>query len=103
MTLEELQELLNSTGIPFAHHHWEAPPQLPYGVWLTPYSNNFGADNITYLPINHVQIELYAEEKNPKAERQIEELLTAAGLYYDKEETYLENIRLYETLYEIEV
>lgn len=56
-----------------------------------------------YLPITHVQIELYADEKTPEAEASIETTLTAHGIYYEKECSYIPEQRLYETIYEIEV
>ena len=103
MTLTEVRDMLAETGISFTYHHWENPPGLPYGVYLDPYSNNFAADDIVYLPVTHVQIELYADEKDPEAEASIESALTAHGIYYEKECTYIPDQRLYETIYEIEV
>nr|DAL51021.1 MAG TPA_asm: tail completion protein [Caudoviricetes sp.] len=103
MTLEEIRKLLEATGIPFAYHHWEAPPALPYGVYLDPYSNNFGADDTVYLQVAHIQIELYADERDLDAETKIEAALTAAGIYYERETSYIQEQRLYETMYEIEV
>lgn len=52
MSLEEIQNMLDATGIRFSYHHWEKPPSLPYGVFLDPYSNNFMADNQVYKSVN---------------------------------------------------
>ena len=48
-------------------------------------------------------MELYAKAKSPKAEKQLESALIAAGISFQKSETYIDSEKLYETLYEIEV
>lgn len=103
MTLNELQALLNTTRIPFTHHHWESPPPPPYGVYLTPYTANFAADNITYLQIQGAMVELYTDGKSPDLEAKIEEALTGVDIYFDKGEDYIKEIGLYQVVYEIEV
>lgn len=103
MSLDEISDILRKTGIRFSYHHWEEPPELPYGVFLDPYSNNFMADNQVYAEISHVQIELYAEGKDFEAERAIERVLTENDLPYEKSFQYISEQRLYETIYEIEV
>ena len=103
MSLNELSDILKKTGIRFSYHHWEELPELPYGVFLDPYSNNFMADNQVYAEISHVQIELYAEGKDLEAERAIEKALTENDFPYEKSFEYIPEQRLYETIYEIEV
>lgn len=103
MSLEDIQNMLDSTGIRFSYHHWEKPPGLPYGVFLDPYSNNFMADNQVYRSIKHIQIELYAEGKDTAAEGAIEAALNDHEMPFEKEFSYIPEERLYETIYEIEV
>ena len=103
MSLEAIQNMLDATGIRFSYHHWEKPPSLPYGVFLDPTSNNFMADNQVYKSIKHVQIELYAEGKDTGAEDAIETVLNNHELPFEKEFLYIQDERLYETIYEIEV
>lgn len=103
MSLDDLKAILGETGIKFSYHHWEEPPPLPYGVFLDPYSNNFMADNRVYEKISHIQIELYAEEKDLLAEQSIEDVLDKHDMPYEKEFLYIPEERLYETIYEIEV
>ena len=103
MNLEELYALLSGTGIPFAYHHWNEPPAPPFGVYLTPYSNNFAADDVAYLEVEHVEIELYTEKRDIEAERRIADALTGAGFYFEKSATFVEALQLYQTVFEIEV
>lgn len=103
MTYQELKELLEGAGIPFAFHHWERPPQMPYGVYFDDHTDNFMADNIAYLVVRHVVIELYVRQRDPKLEERLEAVLTGAGLYWDKSATYIDSERFYQISYETEV
>lgn len=103
MTLQEIKAMLDTTGLPVTYRAWpidEAPP-MPYICYLVAFSNNFGADNVVYWPINHLQIELYTELKDPESEGKVESALSS--LYWDKTETYIDEERCYQILYEIEV
>ena len=103
MELKQIKEMLEATGFPVVYRAWpidEAPP-LPYICYLVAYSNNFGADDTVYWPINHLQIELYTELKDPESEGKIE--MALSSLYWEKTETYIDTERCYQILYEIEV
>ena len=103
MTLEELRDRLEATGLPVAYRAWpeeEAPP-LPFICYLVAYSNNFGADNRVYHRISHIQVELYTRQKDQQAEDKVEQALSS--FYWEKTEEYIDTERCYQILYEIEV
>lgn len=103
MTLEELKALLETTGLPVTYSAWpekEAPP-LPFVCYLEAYSNNFMADGEVYLPVSHVQVELYTAIKDMEAEDKVETALSS--FVWEKTETYIETEKCYQILYEIEV
>lgn len=103
MTLEEVKVLLETTGIPVTYRAWpeKAAPPMPYICYLVAYSSNFGADNVVYHPINHIQIELYTELKDPDTEDKVEQALSS--LFWEKTEEYIDTERCYQIIYEIEV
>lgn len=103
MTYQELEQLLAPLGIPFTFHHWEKPPAMPYGVYFDDYTDNFEADDIAYAVIRHFNIELYVRQRDPALEKNLEDILTAADLYWDKDATYIDSERFYQVAYEIEV
>lgn len=103
MTYQALEQLLAPLGIPFTFHHWEKPPAMPYGVYFDDYTDNFEADNIAYVVIRHFNIELYVRQRNPDLEEHLENILTAADLYWDKDSTYIDSERFHQIAYEIEV
>lgn len=104
MTYEELHKLLSDgLGIPFAVHHWDKPPAMPYGVYFDDRTNNFGADSRVYHVVRHFLIELYTRQRDPELESRAEALLDGAELYWDKDATYIDSERFYQISYEIEV
>lgn len=105
MTLEEISEILQETGLPVTYTSWperQAPP-LPYICYLSPYSNNFSADGIVYQAISHINIELYTKVKSPALESTLENVLAQNNIFWEKSEEYLSDQRCFEIIYEIEV
>jgi len=96
-----LFQLLTTTGLPVAYHHFTSPPTPPYIVYLFSYSSNFGADNKVHSQADNYQVELYTTIKDPAAEALIEGLFDANDIYWEKTETYIESEGLYQVLYEI--
>ena len=96
-----LFQLLTTTGLPVAYHHFTSSPSPPYIVYLFSYSSNFGADNKVYDAEKNFQVELYTKTKDPTSEVLIEGLFDAYEIYWDKTETYIDSEGLYQVLYEI--
>jgi len=108
MTLAELNTALKSiTGFDkkVVYRAWPVgqAPALPYICYLVQESDNFGADNIVYKAINRVDIELYSKNKDTTSEGLIEALLASLSIYWEKNETYLDDEMCYEIIYSIEV
>ena len=105
MTYSDIQSILSEIDLPFAYDHFaeSESPDPPFMVFLFPRSDNFGADNKVYQKINVLHIELYTDAKAPDIEFQVETVLDAHEIYYDKTEVWIASERLYEVLYEMEV
>lgn len=103
MTHEEIKNLLNSSGIPFAYHIWKEPPNLPWGVYRFANTSEMYADGILFFAVRQYQIELYTDKKQPEVEQKLEDVLTSEGIAFSKSETYIESEQMYQSLYECEV
>ena len=105
MTYAEIMSILSEMNLPFAYDHFAEgeSPTPPFLVFLFPRSDNFGADDIVYKKINVLHIELYSDTKAPDVEQQVEAVLSSHGLFYNKNEVWIAEERLYEVLYEMEV
>lgn len=103
MKIGELYNGLKSLGYPVAYSHFAEGnvPDPPYIVYSYQGSDNFGADGIVYYPIEDVDIELYSEKKDPEAEKKIEQFLTTNGIFYEKQEYYIESEKMIQVIFEI--
>ena len=99
MTHQEIIELLEKSGLPFAYDHFVEgeSPKPPFLVFLYPNSSNFVADGKVYFKKRKVNVELYTDLK------EVEAVLDECGLFYEKSEVWIESENLYEVLYQMEV
>ena len=102
--MEELLQMLEEMGLPFAYHHFAEgeSPEPPLICYLLPGSNNFSADGKVYYKINEVHIELYTDWKDLAVEQGVEAVLDGHGVFYNKSEVWIESEKLYEVLYTFE-
>lgn len=102
--MEELLQMLEEMGLPFAYHHFAEgeSPEPPLICYLLPGSNNFSADGKVYYKINEVHIELYTDWKDLAVEQGVEAVLDEHGVFYNKSEVWIESEKLYEVLYTFE-
>ncbi|WP_420768756.1 hypothetical protein ACNR9V_03250 [Parageobacillus thermoglucosidasius] len=103
MTQEELYQALKSIGYPVAYSSFSNPVTPPFIVYQFAYSNDMMADNINYVTIDDFQIELYTAKKDLDAEQKVQDKLKELGLPYRKFETYLDEEKVYQILYEIQI
>ncbi len=105
MTENEIFKVVKQVGYSAAYHHFEEgqAPEPPFLVYLFPESRNVSADNQVYARIQKLNLELYTDKKDLEAERKVEKVLKDAGLFWNKEEAWIESESLYEILYEMEV
>ena len=103
--MDKLLELMAEIDIPSAYDHFAEgeSPDPPFITFLLPRSNNFSADGRVYLRVTEVHIELYTDEKDPEVEAQVESVLDAHEIFYDKSEVWIETEKLYEVLYSFEM
>lgn len=106
MTLAELNTTLSAV-LPgrIVYNAWpvgEAPP-LPYVCYYSTGSDNFAADNVVYDSNRPVRIELYTRSKDLTTEAAIEAALTGAGIYWTRDESYIDDEKVFMTIYEVTI
>lgn len=108
MTQAELYAALKSLGMPVAYSHFEntqenpAPPP-PFITYQFAYSSDMMADNQNYLAISNFQVELYTAKKDPAVEKLVQDKLKELRLPYSKTEIWLDDERLFQVIYEIQL
>ena len=105
MTYDEVYNMLLEAELEVNYYQWPEgkAPELPYILFYYPERNDFAADNTNYVHIAALNIEFYSKEKDFDNEAVIERILEKYGLWYDKEEQYIETEHMYEVLYTTEV
>lgn len=102
MTTQEIYEGLKSLGYPVAYSHFAEGdvPETPFITYYYPGTDNFSADGVVYQGINELDIELYSEKKDLEAEQAIADWLTSKGLFFEKQEYYIESERWIQVVFE---
>lgn len=105
MKLTEITEMIESFGLPCTYLQWEEgdAPALPYVAFYYPASRGEYADDTNYIQISQLNIELYTKSKNVELENQIIQILEQNSIPFESSETYLEDEKMYEVLFECEI
>lgn len=103
MTLEELKTKLDAAGYPVSYSAvpLDEATERPYICYSETGVNSFAADGIAYYSRRVVSVRLYTEIRDEAAEANVEAAL--AGLYWSKGIEYLDDQKIYEISYDIEV
>ena len=103
MTPYEIYQGLKSLGYPVAYSHYAEGevPEPPFLTYYFPGTDNFSADGLVYQEINELDIEIYSRGKALEAEQAVSEWLTSQGLFYEKQEYYIESEKLIQVIFEI--
>ena len=103
--MDRLLSVLNNIEVPYAYDHFAEgeAPDPPFLCYLLPGSDNFSADGKVYRKFTEVRLELYTDLKDLEAEQNVEDVLDAAGIFYNKSETWIDSEKLYEVLYAFEM
>ena len=96
MTYDDVITMLEEAGLPLAYDHFAEgeSPDPPFLVFLYPGSDNMFADDTVFKKI---------DVKDPETETQIEDILIAHDLPYEKSEVWIESEKLYEVLYQTQI
>lgn len=105
MKMKDVTDMLASTGYPVVYLAWRENevPELPYICYYYLSMTPETADDTHYAQIYTLNVELYTKNKNFEVEQLVETALLNAGMVFTKEEDFLSDENMYETLYIMEV
>jgi len=103
LTQAELYQALKSLGIPVAYGSFSTPVTPPFITYQFAYSSDLIADNQNYVDISNFQVELYTAKKDLAAEKLVQDKLKELGLPYAKTEAWIEEEKLYQIIYEVQL
>lgn len=103
MSLSEIATMINSMGLPFAYRAFDSPQAPPFICYLYTGNTPEPADNTNYVKIETLVIELYTDNKDFSLESQIETILDANEMIYERDEEWLSDERMQLTTYTMDV
>src|SRR5690606_12930439 len=103
MTQAELYQALKSLGMPVAYGSFSSPVSPPFITYQFAYNSDMMADNQNYVEISNFQVELYTNKKDLAVEKLVQDKLKELGLPYSKVEAWLDDEKLFQVIYEIQL
>ena len=105
MTQAEVKLMLDELGIPSAYYQFaeNTGVEPPFICYFFGNSKDFSADNINYVHLVPLYIELYTDTKDFELEGRLEGMLNDRELFYTREETFLDSERMHETIYQTDI
>ena len=99
----EVAEIIEGIGLPFRYSHFSQTPEPPYLVYYYPSENDVFADDSNYVNKRQMFVELFTQIKDEDTEADVESALKSAGFTWYKQTDFLNDEKLYQTTYEMEV
>ena len=109
MTRKEIATIINSVGVPTAYYQFDVETiqregiKPPFICFYFDRSDDLYADNSNYEKIAVLIIELYTDAKDFILESTIENTLNQNEITYTKNETFIDDEKMFMTVYESEV
>lgn len=105
MTPQEVNTMVESVGIPSAYYQFadDTGQQPPFICFFYDNSNDMPADNINYVRVERLYIELYTDQKDFALESKAEKTLNDNGIVFAKSQDYIDTERMHVTVYESDI
>lgn len=102
MTRKQVANMISGIGVPYEYYQFpEGTDQAtPFICFYYPRSDDFIADDSNYTKIDQLVIELYTDNKDFALEETVESVLKNNNLVYVRDSSYLDDERMYMTVYQ---
>lgn len=104
MTYEEIAQMIESIGLPYAYYQFPDDTQQapPFICFLYDYDDIY-ADDSNYVKRVVLTVELYTDTKDIPLESAVEAVLDENEMTWSKESTFIDSERMWQTSYSMEV
>lgn len=93
---ELIEEIKRAINLSLSRDHAKVGTKVPFMTINFSQPDNFAADNGVYFEKNEVSLKLYCFEIDPQLEQPIKDFLSSLGLGWTREETYLDDEKVWE-------
>ena len=96
MTYSQVDDMVAEIGVPYEYYQFPkgTAQSCPFVCFYFTGSADFLADNVNYVPIRPLVIELYTDAKDFAMEATVEAVLNSHGLVFERSEAYIEVERM---------
>lgn len=105
MTTQDIAAMIAEIGVPYAYREFTKataqPP--PFVCFFLDGSDNFDADDKAYQHVETLIVELYTDAKDFTLEERCEAVFDAHDLPWERQEIYLGDEQMSETIYSLSV
>ena len=98
-----LYTILSATGLPVAYNVFQETQAPPYILFRLDDTDNVAADDRVYFKRENHIVELYSSLRDLTSEGKIETALNNAGIFWDKDDDWIESEKLYMAAYSIQI
>lgn len=101
MSPKKIKEIIKELGVPTAYYKFaeDTKQEPPFICYFFGGGEDFIADNINYLKLERLYIELYTDRKDFAIESKLEKLLNRNGIVYSKDEENIDSEHMHVTIY----
>lgn len=105
MNSQDIATMIAQIGVPYAYRQFtkETAVPPPFVCFYLDGSDNFAADDKVFAHVEELIVELYTDSKDYAIEERIEAILDAHDLPWDRQEFYLGDEQMSETVYTVDV
>ena len=96
-------QAMEDLGYECAFETFSAFEKVPYTVIAYSFNSDVMADNQNFVNVANYQLELYCNGRDPDEEKKVENELRRLGLPFFKSSTWIEEEKLYQTVYEFQM
>lgn len=89
---EKIFKALKNTGLEVVYRTWSEGSEfkMPYIAYRLIDTDNFGADNKMFCPVNNWAVELYSEKKDDESEQAVEDAINSLEVSFNKYESQID-------------
>ena len=102
MTLAEVKNMLEESGIPVAYRRAKQGTKVPFITWKAK-KDNMSADDVVYHSFHDIEVWLYTTRKDLKLEDKLETIFKNHGIYWSQDDSDLDDENVMITIYTMEV
>lgn len=103
MNDQQINEMLDTLGIPYEYHHFNDDVNPPFLLYVEEPQKNIIADGIIYASIRNLTFELYSDKKDYKLINKAMKMFSDHDIRFQSEEDWIEKEDMFEFAFMVQI